>query len=100
MFIYTYSFSRLSSYAACSRFKRQKEFLKAKKKKKGAGFTGLVVANNQPVFMEIKKGREQKGGKKEKMRNREQTTSPFAKKGFTNFGVFPGMTESSTVFIV
>lgn len=38
--------------------------------------------------------------KKKKIRNREQTTSPFAKKGFANLGVFPRMTESSTVFIV
>lgn len=30
----------------------------------------------------------------------EQTTLPFAKESFANLGVFPRMTESSSVFIV
>lgn len=60
-----------------------------------------MVENNQPVFMEEKKKEKRaEEGKKKKLRSREQTTAPFAKQGFTNFGVFPGMTESSTVFMV
>lgn len=99
MFIYTYSFSRLSSYAACSQFKRQKEFLKAKKKIRSRIYQ--ASGRKQPASIYGNKKRKRaEGGKKRKMRSREQTTSPFAKKGFTNFGVFPGMTESSTVFIV
>lgn len=49
---------------------------------------------------EKKKKEKNTSEKKKKIRNREQTTSPFAKKGFANLGVFPRMTESSTVFIV
>lgn len=52
--------------------------------------------NNHSVFMKEKKIK----STRKKYRNGEQTTSPFAKKGFTNLGVFPRMTESSTVFIV
>lgn len=56
--------------------------------------------NNHPVFMKEKEINKKLRAQEKNPTNREQTTSPFAKKGFTNLGVFPRMTESSTVFIV
>lgn len=58
--------------------------------------------NNHPVFMKENKNEIKKLRAQEKIKNtnRAQTTSPFAKKSFTNLGVFPRMTESSTVFMV